>query len=280
MPAPKRSPSSSTRSTSASKPATKRSSSSAKGTASAAASGAKATGTSARKAGSPYRDAGQIRGHQDRAGGQVPRLGGHHGEDRQGRGQGHGNGGQGRGPEHEDDGEAGGHDDQPGQWRLRQRGVDGRAARQGPGQVSRPRHADPRPDPGDHRRRRLPRSGHAQDANELVAELVRRGRTQGDDLLGEIEALLGKGRDQLESATKRARKSDPVDRIVRGADRARRTVGVGPSFPILGYDDLNANQIQTRIKELGKPDLRKVLTYERKHANRKSVVGALEKAIG
>jgi polyhydroxyalkanoate synthesis regulator phasin len=119
-----------------------------------------------------------------------------------------------------------------------------------------------------------------KDANELVAELVRRGRTQGDDLLGEIEALLGKGRDQLESATKRARKSDPVDRIVRGADRARRTVGVGPSFPILGYDDLNANQIQTRIKELGKPDLRKVLTYERKHANRKSVVGALEKAIG
>jgi polyhydroxyalkanoate synthesis regulator phasin len=119
-----------------------------------------------------------------------------------------------------------------------------------------------------------------KDANELVAELVRRGRTQGDDLLGEIEALLGKGRDQLESATKRARKSDSVDRIVRGADRARRSVGVGPSFPILGYDDLNASQVQTRIKELGKPELRKVLTYERKHANRKSVVGALEKAIG
>ena len=32
--------------------------------------------------------------------------------------------------------------------------------------------------------------------------------------------------------------------------------------------------MQTRIKELKKPELRKVLTYERKHANRKSVVGA------
>jgi hypothetical protein len=30
---------------------------------------------------------------------------------------------------------------------------------------------------------------------------------------------------------------------------------------------------------LSKPELRKVLTYERKHANRKSVVGAIEKSL-
>ena len=114
-----------------------------------------------------------------------------------------------------------------------------------------------------------------KDANDLVSELVRRGRGQGTDLVKEIESLLGKAG----SATKRARGSDPVDRIVRGADRARRAAGVGPSFPILGYDDLNASQVQSRIKELKKPELRKVLTYERKHANRKSVVGALEKSL-
>ncbi|HTU94810.1 MAG TPA: hypothetical protein VMF14_03150 [Solirubrobacteraceae bacterium] len=114
-----------------------------------------------------------------------------------------------------------------------------------------------------------------KDANDLVAELVRRGRGQGTDLVKEIEALLGKAG----SATKRARSSDSVDRIVRGADRARRAAGVGPSFPILGYDDLNASQVQSRIKDLKKPELRKVLTYERKNANRKSVVGALEKSL-
>jgi polyhydroxyalkanoate synthesis regulator phasin len=119
-----------------------------------------------------------------------------------------------------------------------------------------------------------------KDANELVAELVRRGRSQSDDLLGELETVLGRGREQLESATKRARKAEPVDRLVRGADRVRRTAGVGPAFPILGYDKLTAPQVQSRIKELKKPELRKALTYERKHANRKSVVGALEKAIG
>jgi polyhydroxyalkanoate synthesis regulator phasin len=114
-----------------------------------------------------------------------------------------------------------------------------------------------------------------KDANDLVSDLVRRGRGGSNDVVKEIEALLSKAG----AATKRARGSDSVDRIVRGADRARRAAGVGPSFPILGYDDLNASQVQSRIKELKKPELRKVLTYERKHANRKSVVGALEKSL-
>ncbi|HEY5189328.1 MAG TPA: hypothetical protein VII87_09860 [Solirubrobacteraceae bacterium] len=114
-----------------------------------------------------------------------------------------------------------------------------------------------------------------KDANDLVAELVRRGRQQSDELVGSAESLVGR----VEAATKRARKAEPVDRIVRGADRARRAAGVGPSFPILGYDDLTAAQIQSRLSELKKPELRKVLTYERNNANRKSVTGALEKAI-
>jgi polyhydroxyalkanoate synthesis regulator phasin len=114
-----------------------------------------------------------------------------------------------------------------------------------------------------------------KDANDLVSELVRRGRGQGNELVKEVESLLGRAG----SATKRARGAGSVDRIVRGADRARRAAGVGPTFPILGYDDLTAVQVQSRIKELKKPELRKVLTYERKNSNRKSVVGALEKSL-
>ena len=119
-----------------------------------------------------------------------------------------------------------------------------------------------------------------KDANDLVAELVRRGRAQGDDLRSEVDQLLERGRGQLESATKKALRQEPVDRLVRGADRARRKVGVGPSFPIIGYDELTAPQVKSRLSDLSKPELRKVLTYERKHANRKSVTAALEKAIG
>jgi hypothetical protein len=107
------------------------------------------------------------------------------------------------------------------------------------------------------------------DANDLVAELLSRGRQQTDDLLG--------GR--LGAATKRARKIESVDRIVRGADRARRTVGVGPSFPILGYDDLTAGQVQSRLDGLTPAALRRVRDYERRHANRKSVLAAIERAL-
>jgi len=88
------------------------------------------------------------------------------------------------------------------------------------------------------------------DANELVAELVRRGR-----------------------------RAEPVDRIVRTADRARRTVGVGPAFPILGYDDLTAGHVTDRLAGLTPPQLRKVRDYERRHANRKTVLEAIEKAL-
>jgi polyhydroxyalkanoate synthesis regulator phasin len=119
-----------------------------------------------------------------------------------------------------------------------------------------------------------------KDANDLVAELVRRGRQQGDDLRTEVDQLLERGRGQLEVATKRARRSDAVDRVVRKADRARRGVGAGPSFPILGYDELKASQVRSRLGGLSKPQLRKVLTYERSHANRKTVIAALEKALG
>jgi polyhydroxyalkanoate synthesis regulator phasin len=114
-----------------------------------------------------------------------------------------------------------------------------------------------------------------KDADDLVTELVRLGREQSGDFRSEIESLLGR----VETATKRARGSKPVDRLVRGADRARRAAGVGPSFPILGYDELTAAQVQARLKDLGKPELRKVLTYERKNANRKTVVGAIEKSL-
>ncbi len=114
-----------------------------------------------------------------------------------------------------------------------------------------------------------------KDANDLVAELMRRGRQTGDEVREELGEIVGK----IESATKRVRKAEPVDRIVRGADRARRAAGVGPTFPILGYDELNAPQIQARVKELSRPDQRKVLNYERRNANRKSVVGALEKSL-
>ncbi|HYB26340.1 MAG TPA: hypothetical protein VEF89_06990 [Solirubrobacteraceae bacterium] len=117
------------------------------------------------------------------------------------------------------------------------------------------------------------------DADELAAELVNRGRQQTDQLLSDVERLLGRGRQQLGSATIRARRSESLDLLLRSADRARRTVGAGSPFPILGYDELTAAQVQSRLDGLSPAELRKVRDYERRHANRKSVLAAIDRSL-
>jgi polyhydroxyalkanoate synthesis regulator phasin len=117
------------------------------------------------------------------------------------------------------------------------------------------------------------------DANDLVAELVNRGRQQTDQLLSDIERVFGRGRQSLGAATQRARRSESLDLLMRSADRARRSVGTGQSFPILGYDELTAAQVQARLDGLSPAELRKVRDYERRHANRKSVLAAIDKHL-
>jgi polyhydroxyalkanoate synthesis regulator phasin len=124
-------------------------------------------------------------------------------------------------------------------------------------------------------RGRLTRS----DANDLVSELVRKGRQQTDEFVTDFEQLMGRGRDQIGFAAQRARRSDPVDQLVRAADRARRSVGVGSSFPISGYDDLTTSQVAARLESLSPAELRKVRDHEARHANRKSVLEAIEQAL-
>jgi hypothetical protein len=99
------------------------------------------------------------------------------------------------------------------------------------------------------------------DANDLVAELVRRGRQQTEEIL------------------RRARRAEPFDQLVRAADRARRSVGVGSSFPISRYDELTASQVTKSLAPLAPSELRRVRDYEQRHANRKSVLDAIEKAL-
>jgi hypothetical protein len=117
------------------------------------------------------------------------------------------------------------------------------------------------------------------DANDLAAQLIARGRQQTDQLLSDIERVLGRGRQQSWPASVGSRWSESIDLIVRSADRARRTVGVGQTFPILGYDDLTAAQVQARLAGLSPGELRKVREYERRHANRKSVLAAIDKSL-
>ena len=120
----------------------------------------------------------------------------------------------------------------------------------------------------------------SSDANELAALLIQRGRQQTDELLVDLDRVLGRGRAQIDSVTSLARRNRSVDRLVRGADRARRGVGAGRSLPIVGYDELTASQIRQRLAGLNGSELRKIRDYERRHANRKTVLTGVEKRLG
>jgi polyhydroxyalkanoate synthesis regulator phasin len=116
-----------------------------------------------------------------------------------------------------------------------------------------------------------------QDASDLAGVLLSRGRRQTDELLAELEGLVGRATGAGSEARKRV--TAPADRVIREVDRARRAAGIGPSFPIFGYDDLTAAQVQARLGDLTPPELRKVRDYERRNANRKSVLGAIEQKL-
>jgi polyhydroxyalkanoate synthesis regulator phasin len=138
------------------------------------------------------------------------------------------------------------------------------------------------------------------DAQGLVTSLLRRGQKQTNDVLKDLEQLLGRGRDEIEGRTTGVRKraggavggarkqaSGARSRALRAAspalaqaDRARRTAGVGPNFPITAYDDLTADQVVSRLSDLTPAELRKVRDYERRNANRKTVLNSIESKLG
>jgi polyhydroxyalkanoate synthesis regulator phasin len=127
----------------------------------------------------------------------------------------------------------------------------------------------------------------ADDAQKLAQDLINRGRKQTNDVLSDLESLLGatrggdaasRARRQVSEATARARSA--ADPMLATADRARRAAGVGPSFPIIGYDDLTVAQVQSRLTDLKPQELRKVRDYEKRHANRKTVLSDIEARLG
>jgi polyhydroxyalkanoate synthesis regulator phasin len=125
------------------------------------------------------------------------------------------------------------------------------------------------------------------DAEELVASVVQIGRRQAQDVLAELEARVERSatqtrrlaRSRVRSVAAAARHAPGTDRALRAVDRARRAAGLGSPFPISGYDELTAAQVKERLGELSPAELRKVRDHERRNANRKSILAAIEKRL-
>lgn len=153
------------------------------------------------------------------------------------------------------------------------------------------------------------------DAEDLVTRLVTRGREQAEDIAAQLEAALtqlreageaateqprrtarsagraaGRAKREIEDATERAREevesrarsararavgavSEPLAR----ADRVRRRTVSG--FPIGAYDDLSVRQIDGRLTDLTREELRKVRRYEERNKGRKGVLRAVDRKL-
>jgi polyhydroxyalkanoate synthesis regulator phasin len=126
-----------------------------------------------------------------------------------------------------------------------------------------------------------------QDAEELVQNLVAIGRRQSQDALAEIEGLVERSaketrrhaRARVKSVGAAARRAPGTDRALRTVDRVRRAAGLGHAFPIIGYEDLTTAQVKERLADLNSAELRKVRDHERRNANRKSVLTAIERKL-
>lgn len=99
---------------------------------------------------------------------------------------------------------------------------------------------------------------------EVVDDAVRRGRMTRTDATDLVTEIFSRGLSTTEGLV----------------DRARRATGLGPSFPITGYEGLTAAQVQPRLDDLSKAELRKVRDFERRNANRKTVLAAIESKLG
>ena len=119
---------------------------------------------------------------------------------------------------------------------------------------------------------------------ETVEDAVRRGRITRDDAEELVDRLVLLGRQQTDDAIARLETLRPpgADRVLREVERARRAAGLGPTDGVGGiprYDELTAAQIVSRLSDLGDADLRRVHEHEKKNANRKSVLAAVEKKL-
>lgn len=131
------------------------------------------------------------------------------------------------------------------------------------------------------------------DAEKLADSLLAVVRAQRKELLDDFEAVLDRGvaalaeaatgarrraLETVEATARSARRTPVADRALREVDKARRATGLA-NFPIGGYDELTVSQVNARLVDLAVADLRKVRDYERGHANRKSVLAAVEKRL-
>jgi hypothetical protein len=106
------------------------------------------------------------------------------------------------------------------------------------------------------------------DAQQMLQTLLQRSARQTDDFLSDLERLLGRGRMVEPKSSQRSGK--------KGRQRPRKA---SSSLPIASYDELSAAAVQEQLDGLTPAELRRLRDYERRHANRKTVLDPIDRKL-
>ena len=105
------------------------------------------------------------------------------------------------------------------------------------------------------------------DAQQMLQTLLQRSARQTDDFLSDLDRLLGRGR-TVQTGT--------AGRTSKKSSRPRRAAS---NLPIENYDELSASAVQDHLEGLTPAQLRRLRDYERRHANRKTVLDPIERKL-
>ncbi|MDO9407588.1 hypothetical protein [Patulibacter sp.] len=115
-----------------------------------------------------------------------------------------------------------------------------------------------------------------KDASELAAAIVAASRRQTDEIRQEIEALLERGRRTVgKGGTAGAGAALPEAVAIP----IEREGGGERTLPIERYDELTAVLVRKSLTGLSDDELRAVREHEVAHANRKTVLAAVDRLL-
>jgi hypothetical protein len=106
------------------------------------------------------------------------------------------------------------------------------------------------------------------DAQQMMQTLLQRSARQTDDFLADLERLLGRGRTL-----------EPSPSGQDSAKKRQRPRRPSSSLPIASYDELSAAAVQDQLDGLTPAELRRLRDYERRNANRKTVLNAIGRKL-
>jgi hypothetical protein len=85
--------------------------------------------------------------------------------------------------------------------------------------------------------------------------------------------------EKRETERKKREGSKEGEQYVANTEEAKKARKESRSLPLKNYDDLNAEEVEKKIKELSQKEIRELRDYEKDHKNRKTLMESLDRKL-